>query len=301
MELEIILMVVVNIMGVSDTWTWARSERVNQLSNLNLSPMERVQNLYPFLIALLLSGHGLRKKSLSPSGALTAFVVGFLMMSGGVRVFGLALIALYLAGSRATKCEYWWGVFLNMHSENALLIVDGNKRKAQIEDGHQEAGYRSGWQVLCNSASGLVAAFLWNAAFVPTSIHSRTANIIGVDISATILHLETRVVYDNNEWCPLSRTVANGWSRTLVLSVLGYVPVGVTSVEMLTYRKALCLLPWGYVGIRIGDLIEFAAEADYDPEIRTAWDERCDIGGWNSCVYCWRWSYWDCGGGHDGA
>lgn len=70
--------------------------------------MEQIQGFYPFLIALLLSGHGLRKKSLSPSGAFAALVVGFLMMSGGVRVFGLALIALYLAGSRATKCEYWW-------------------------------------------------------------------------------------------------------------------------------------------------------------------------------------------------
>jgi hypothetical protein len=155
--------------------------------------------------------------------------------------------------------------------------------------------------VLCNSASGFVAAFLWNAAFVPTSIHARIANFVGVDISATVLHLESRIVYDNQGWCPLSRTVANGWSRTLVLSVLGCVSVGITSVEMLTYQKAFCLLPWGYVGIRIGDPIKLAAEADYNPEIRTAWDERCDIGGWNSCVYCWRWIYWGTGGGHDGA
>jgi hypothetical protein len=83
-----------------------RVQRVKQFSNLNLSPMEQVQGFYPFLTILLLSGHGLRKKSLSPSGALTAVVVGSLMLSGGVRAFGLALIALYLAGSRATKCEY---------------------------------------------------------------------------------------------------------------------------------------------------------------------------------------------------
>lgn len=76
--------------------------------------------------------------------------------------------------------------------------------------------------------------------------------------------------------------------------------LGGNLVEMLTYRKALCLLPWGYVGIRIGDLIKLATDTDYDPEIRAAWDERCDIGGWNSCVYCWRWIYWDSGGGHDG-
>jgi hypothetical protein len=113
-------------------------------------------------------------------------------------------------------------------------IVDGKKRKAQIEDGYQEGGYRSSWQVLCNSASGFVAAFLWNAAFVPTSIHARIADLVGVDVSATVLQLQKGIVYDGSEngWCPLSRTVANGWSRTLVLGVLGYVlPLEMTWVE----------------------------------------------------------------------
>lgn len=55
--------------------------------------------------ASLLSFHGLRKKSLSPSGALMAFVVGVLTMAGGLRVFGVTLIVFYLLGSRATKCE----------------------------------------------------------------------------------------------------------------------------------------------------------------------------------------------------
>jgi uncharacterized membrane protein len=59
----------------------------------------------PFLIALLLSAHGWRKKSLSPNGAVTALVVGLMMMAGGTRVFGVALIGFYLVGSRATKCE----------------------------------------------------------------------------------------------------------------------------------------------------------------------------------------------------
>jgi uncharacterized membrane protein len=91
--------------------------------------MEQVQVSYPFLLALLLSGHGLRKKSLSPSGALAAFAVGFLMMSGGVRVFGLALIGFYLIGSRATKCEYCWEVFLDMYSENPLCTSCRRKEK----------------------------------------------------------------------------------------------------------------------------------------------------------------------------
>src|SRR5437016_13309732 len=75
--------------------------------------MEQVQASYPLFLALLLSGHGLRKKSLSPSGALAAFAVGFLMISGGVRLFGVALIGFYLAGSRATKCECRWPSLLH--------------------------------------------------------------------------------------------------------------------------------------------------------------------------------------------
>lgn len=57
-------------------------------------------------LATLLSLHGLRKKSLSPDGALTAFVVGMGTMAGGLKVFGVTLIGFYLLGSRATKCKY---------------------------------------------------------------------------------------------------------------------------------------------------------------------------------------------------
>lgn len=60
----------------------------------------------PFIFALILSSHGLRKKSLSISGAITAFIVGLFMMSGGTRLFGVALIGFYLVGSRATKRKF---------------------------------------------------------------------------------------------------------------------------------------------------------------------------------------------------
>ena len=61
--------------------------------------------LLPLFLACLLSAHGLRKKSLSPSGAFTALLVGFLMLGGAIYVFGATLIGFYLIGSRATKCE----------------------------------------------------------------------------------------------------------------------------------------------------------------------------------------------------
>ena len=83
--------------------------------------------LVPLALALGLAGHGLRKKSLSPSGACTALLVGFTIMSVPLRTFGVSLIVFYLIGSRATKI--------------------GKERKAALEQGHTEAGYRDGWQV----------------------------------------------------------------------------------------------------------------------------------------------------------
>jgi len=90
--------------------------------------------------------------------------------------------------------------------------VDGKKRKALLEDGYQEAGYRSGWQVLCNSAAALVASFLWNANFVPTSVQAAIARLI--------FSPREPKPFDNS-WCPLSPTVFYGSSRTLMFVSLG--------------------------------------------------------------------------------
>ena len=75
------------------------------------------------LFAIALSGHGLRKRSLSPSGAAAAFAVGYTMMSVKLSAFGVALIVFYLTGSRATKV--------------------GKALKQKLEEGHTEAGYRN--------------------------------------------------------------------------------------------------------------------------------------------------------------
>jgi len=154
------------------------------------------------ILASLLSAHGLRKKSLSPSGAFTAFLVGFLMLGGSVYVFGVTLIGFYLIGSRATKY--------------------GKDRKARLEDGYHEGGYRSGWQVLSNSVSALVACFLWNAAFAPSTIHAKIANGLGVDVNRHILGINHLNIYSPQGWCPLSGSINDGWSRMLVFGSLGH-------------------------------------------------------------------------------
>ncbi|KAI5890654.1 uncharacterized protein SCHCODRAFT_02547695 [Schizophyllum commune H4-8] len=102
------------------------------------------------LLASGLAYHGHRKKSLSPSGSVTAFVVGYLMLSSTIWAFGVSLIAFYLIGSRATKCK--WDVV------------------RRLESAYHEYGYRTGWQVISNSFSALVACVLWNAIYAPDSL-----------------------------------------------------------------------------------------------------------------------------------
>ncbi|KAF9476109.1 hypothetical protein BDN70DRAFT_812817 [Pholiota conissans] len=152
------------------------------------------------LIAVALATHGLRRKSLAPSGALAALVVGFLTLTGGTKVFGIALIGFYLIGSRATKY--------------------GKKTKARLEEGNHAsgAGYRSGRQVFCNSAAGLVAAFLWNAAFAPTSVHARIARAMGADVTMGVFGITST----DPLACPVDKFVGDGWSRALLFAALGH-------------------------------------------------------------------------------
>lgn len=162
--------------------------------------------LVPLLLAALLGFHGLRKRSLSPSGALAAFLVGFAMMAVPLRAFGVSLIIFYLAGSRATKV--------------------GKQLKAQLEDGHQEAGYRSAAQVLCNSASAFAASLAWSALFVPGSL---AAGILR-DVSTP------QAPYDFAAWCPLTPPQGAGWSRSLRFVTLGCVLCVVWRISDLTMR-----------------------------------------------------------------
>ena len=171
--------------------------------------------IIPFLLASLLASHGLRKKSLSPSGALTAFAVGFIMMASRLNTFGVSLIVFYLVGSRATKV--------------------GKARKSSLEDGHQEAGYRSGWQVLCNSFTAFVSSLLWNGLFIDES--SRSV----VSVVSRMLPPEfvsQGQAYSSDAWCPVDRNV--GWSKYLLYLTLGWVAF-VSIVDRYVFTKTLHL------------------------------------------------------------
>ena len=152
--------------------------------------------LVPFLFATALSVNGLRKRSLSPSGAAAAFLTGISMLSMPLRTPGISLIVFYLIGSSATRA--------------------GKKEKALLEDGHDKAGagYRNGMQVFSNSASALVAALLWGALHAPGFPAARQVS------RALGAHL---VNYTPDAWCPLDASANQGWSRALLMIVLGCV------------------------------------------------------------------------------
>ncbi|THU94818.1 hypothetical protein K435DRAFT_756217 [Dendrothele bispora CBS 962.96] len=160
----------------------------------------------PLLLATALSVHGLRRKSLSPNGAATAFVVGLCMVAGGTRVFGVSLIVFYLMGSRATKY--------------------GKQKKAQLEDGYHEAGYRTGWQVLSNSSSAFIACLAWNILFSDTSLQASLPRFFGFNLKSnlsSLLKINLPIPdYEDSQWCPLDASVAGGWSRVLVLATMGH-------------------------------------------------------------------------------
>jgi len=67
----------------------------------------RLEKMLAVLLPLLLSVQGAQKGTLSPSGVMTAFVVGYGSLSGGLWGFGVTLIGFYMIGSRATKCKFW--------------------------------------------------------------------------------------------------------------------------------------------------------------------------------------------------
>ncbi|KDQ30335.1 hypothetical protein PLEOSDRAFT_1037635 [Pleurotus ostreatus PC15] len=174
--------------------------------------LEFLKNNFPLLFALLLSGHGLRKRSLSPSGAIAAFIVGWAMMNVKVRAVGVSLIVFYLTGSRATKCTYYvWPV---ARPTDLMVCADGKQKKKLLEDGYEEAGYRSGWQVLCNSVWALIASIAWTVSFMPDSFESVLVKSFGINSASN-------TVYDG-AWCPLDKAIEVGWSRALLMGVLGH-------------------------------------------------------------------------------
>ncbi|CAB4436628.1 unnamed protein product [Rhizophagus irregularis] len=95
---------------------------------------------YTFIITLLITLHGYRKKSLSTSGALAAFFVGVGTIQNDWPVFAVVLLVFYFTGSRLTKYKA--------------------ERKEQLEEEYHEGGQRNAIQVFSNALVGTILAII---------------------------------------------------------------------------------------------------------------------------------------------
>ncbi|KAG7444122.1 uncharacterized protein BT62DRAFT_987973 [Guyanagaster necrorhizus] len=244
------------------------------------------------LIATLLAVHGLRKKSLSFSGAVTAFIVGTLMMAGDTKVFGVALIFFYLVGSRATRY--------------------GKQRKAKLEDGYTEGGERTGWQVLSNSCGALVCCMVWNATYAPGSVHHALLPLSSLSPPTNLVEpgtLSRQLVFGalGHFGCCLGDTLASElgilsggkgpWLVTTgkrvppgtnggvsvggtVASVVGGAGVG----AVMTVWGGLEMVWWGALAGGLGSLVDSVLGATIQ---ETRWEEQTGIVGKGKRINGW--------------
>ncbi|KAL7466817.1 hypothetical protein ACHAXS_007096 [Conticribra weissflogii] len=102
-------------------------------------PTDLLRTALGLLLARRLSSSGLRKRSLSRSGAISAFLVSSLSLSTSFRN-GITLFSFYWTGSKLTRV--------------------GSSVKGTLEEGHVEGGQRGWRQVLACSAIAVGCAVL---------------------------------------------------------------------------------------------------------------------------------------------
>ena len=105
-----------SVLTVALLTTWLLSRDPETAVAASTSPIRWTLS---FLLPLLISGYGLKKRSLDPSGAALAVVVGFLLTAASA-CFSVSLIVFFITSSRLTK----WRA----------------REKKKLEDGYKE-GY----------------------------------------------------------------------------------------------------------------------------------------------------------------
>ncbi|KZT60511.1 hypothetical protein CALCODRAFT_106752 [Calocera cornea HHB12733] len=155
--------------------------------------MSAVSYVLPPVVGLGLCVHGLRRKSLSPPGAVAAFSIGAVSLSSPLRTFGSSLVLFYLLGSRATKV--------------------GKARKQALEEGAGVGeGRRGVGQVLVGGGVGVLAAAGWAMLFAgdrwPWAYCAPLVRAAGLEQRA----------FDLVHWSPLG----DRRSRALIMLSLGH-------------------------------------------------------------------------------
>lgn len=120
-----------------------------------------MEQMYPIPlgISVYLGYSGYRKGSLSLDGAVTASIVGYASMANPFIGYGLTLITFYLAGSRATKFKARVKEQLETHAS----LASAAERKTNSAERDTSSGNRNAVQVLCNSATAVIACVAFSA------------------------------------------------------------------------------------------------------------------------------------------
>ncbi|KJE90655.1 hypothetical protein, variant [Capsaspora owczarzaki ATCC 30864] len=103
-------------------------------------PPTAAAHLTAVLVSSAVAGYGLKRNSLSRSGAALAMVVGYLTSLAGFRFFAV-LLFFFLSSSKLTKF--------------------GAKQKQKLEDGFVEGGRRTAMQVFCNGGVATMLAYCY--------------------------------------------------------------------------------------------------------------------------------------------
>ncbi|KAE8258971.1 hypothetical protein A4X13_0g1326 [Tilletia indica] len=172
-------------------------------------------HVYPIAAALtvLIAVHGLRKGSLSSSGAMGALVAGYGTLANPLPTFGVLLLVFYLTGSRATKVKADVKARLEREAVTTSDRADGGKG-VHNHKAHA-GGQRDAMQVLCNSITGFASAVLFRLLYGgEVNPHRLGPLYIPPNASASWA--------GGNGFCALNPSAGDGWSRTLVLLALGH-------------------------------------------------------------------------------
>ncbi|KAG7529800.1 hypothetical protein FFLO_05387 [Filobasidium floriforme] len=147
-----------------------------------------------FSLATLLAAHGWRKRSLSGSGAVGAFLVGYLHLANDNPVFGVGLISFYALGTLATKYKA--------------------HHKAQLEESPyptSSSGLRTASQVLSNSIPSLLCSLVYRF----TLTEERLGRVVGwVGMRGFVSGVTSASAGSGSGW--------EVWGKGLVLGALGH-------------------------------------------------------------------------------
>ncbi|KAI8987904.1 integral membrane protein DUF92-domain-containing protein [Mycotypha africana] len=113
--------------------------------------------LFALGLSSLMVIHARRKKSLSPNGAATAFLLGMITFSAPLWVFSVVLLAFFLASSKLTKFKA--------------------VRKRQLEADYEQSSERSAIQVIANGLMGGLAVAAFQYLYYSNTSNEHTSSL----------------------------------------------------------------------------------------------------------------------------